>query len=210
MRTLALALLALFVTTSAMAQTTVDARTAVGAGDYRFVQAIQEFDNGLLTGGGYTDRGDVRDYTNTGGWQDGYGGMGYAFMAPGDVAVKALAFVNQGNGDGTADSRTSVMPWVLASRAFGKVNTEANYYAFRHVGGEGGDVVHVLEHAKAEYALGDNWLAGVGDAAVGSGGVWDNTPFVTVTRKMGVGNMEVWFQRPNGENAVQVRFHRGF
>lgn len=199
-------------TATTSAQTTVTARTGTDSQTYRFSEVIHQAKNGVLTGVGYNDAGDVRDYTNTGGLQNTYGGAGYAFNV-GGTQVQAIGFVNQANGDGPADSQTTISPWILATRRVGPIVGTANYFSFVPVGDDGSQpVVHVLEQAKAEYALTPNWLAGAGysGSKAGEDG-WAHRPFVTVTRKTPIGNFEVWAQRPaEGQSAFQLRYGRSF
>lgn len=207
-------LLAAAMATSAAAQTTVRARTGTGGAEYRFVEAIHQYESGVLTGAGYTDAGDPRNYTNVGGQQAVYGGGGYAFSLFG-TTVQAIGFVQQNNGPEQDDAATSFVPWVLASRKVGPVVATGNYFAVTPADGDG-STTQVLEHVKGEYDFGQHlgvgFLAGVGYAGTKAGdGPWENRPFVTGTIKTPLGNFEVWGQRnPSSDVTFQIRYMQTF
>lgn len=189
---------------SAAAQTVVSARAGTVDAPYTFAEVLHTTADGTVAGGGYIAAGDPREAT------DGYAGAGTTFTL-GGVKVIAVGFVSQSSDTSVTGSQTSVVPWLLATRQFGRIVGTANYFSYTPVGD--GEVVQVLEHAKTEYAFrGGRWLAGGGYAGTKIGdAAWEDRPFVTVTRRTPIGAFEVWLQRVReGERTVQVRYRRSF
>lgn len=182
--------------------TTLTARVGTDSAAYNFAEVIHEYDNGLLTGAGWTSS-DTPDNN-----REVYGGAGAAFDLLG-VKVLAIAFVDQTAGKET-DAQTSLVPWLVATRKVGSVISTANYFAYTPIG-DGAETLHVLEHAKAEYDFG-RYRAGAGYAATKSGDApWQHKPFVSVTRETRIGAFEVWAQRPaEGQSTFQLRYSRTF
>lgn len=207
MKVLLAALGAFLIASIASAQTTVTARAGIDDGVYRFVEVINQQDNGILTGAGYVDTGDPRDYTNLGTQQEVYAGAGYAFEVAG-VSVLAIGFLDRTTGDA---AQTTVVPWVVGSRQLGRAIASGNYFIYTPADGEG-DVLQVVENAKVEYPLGSRWLAGVGIAATKAGEAeWQERPFLTATYKASAGNFELWALRGlQSEVSFQLRYQRTF
>ena len=184
------------------AQTTVTARVGTDSEAYHFAEVVQQLDNDTLIGAGYlgTDTPDAN--------REAWAGIGRAFNVAG-VNILAIGFVDQTGGDAT-DAQTSIQPWLLATRNFGKVVGTANYLIYTPVGD--GEVIQVLEHAKSEYRISGSWLAGAGYAAVKVGDAeWQHKPFLTTTLLTKLGSFEVWAQRPReGASSFQLRYQRNF
>lgn len=194
--------------TTVAAQTTVTARAGIDDVTYRFVEVIQQFSNDTLAGAGYIDTGNPRDFTNIGGQQEVYAGLGYTFNVAG-VNILAIGFVDRTTGDA---AQTSIVPWVVAGRQLGRAIASGNYFIYTPADGDG-DAVQILENAKVEYPLGSRWLAGVGYAATKVGeGPWVDKPFITATYLAAAGNFELWAQRPTSGEGVsfQLRYSRAF
>ena len=182
--------------------TTITARVGTDTAAYNYVEALQQYANGLLAGAGWASN-DTPDQN-----RETWAGVGRLFNI-GGVRVLAVGYVDQALGEAT-DAQTSILPWLLATRNFGKVTGTANYFVYTPVGD--GEAIHVLEHSKAEYRVATRWLAGAGYAGQKVGdGPWVHKPFVTTTYQSKLGAFEVWAQRPEeGRSTFQLRYTQVF
>lgn len=64
-----------------------------------------------------------------------------------------------------------------------------------------------IDRAKIERELNPHWVAGIGySGGICSTRTWQSKPFLAVTRKTHLGNLEFWIQRTLEGSQVQVRY----
>jgi len=87
-----------------------------------------------------------------------------------------------------------------------KLSGDAQYFAYLPLN-DPGRFHHVLERAKLEYALKENWKIGAGYAGVNfPGSPWLNKPFLTTTISTKAGDFELWLQKIPAGAEVQLRY----